>query len=252
MPHNKYISTKDAASLTDRPYDEILNLAKTGVLPCHRTRKGHYRLNVDAVEEYFGIQINRHEEVEDKPIKEEKAIPPSDTRLITENHYKEVIERICAAKSSIKIMTGDFKRFKLKPTAKQGKNYNDGTPFIKHLMEKARKGIAVQIICSRPSKSFKEEYEALYERIKPKNLRIYFCERNHSKIVIVDDKVAYVGSANVTPAGLAQGVMSPGNFEIGILTENHQFISQLNTLFSKIMNGDYCYGCHLANKCVEY
>ena len=252
MPQNKYIGTKDAASLTGRPYDEILSLAKTGVLPCHRTRRGHYRLNVDAVEKYFGIQINKLEEVEDKPIKEDKAIPTSDTRLITENHYEEVIERICAAKSSIRIMTGDFKRIKLKPTAKQGKNYNDGTPFIKHLMEKAGKGIAVQIICSRPSKSFKEEYDALDEKIKPKNFRIYFCERNHSKVVIVDNKVAYVGSANVTPAGLAQGVMSPGNFEAGILTENHQFISQLNTLFSKIMNGDYCYNCHLANKCVEY
>lgn len=202
MPQNKYIGTKDAASLTGRPYDEILNLAKTGVLPCHRTRRGHYRLNVDAVEKYFGIQINKPDEVEDKPIREEKAIPPSDTRLITENHYKEVIERICAAKSSIKIMTGDFKRFKLKPTAKQGKSYNDGTPFIKHLMEKVGKGIAVQIICSRLSKSFKEEYDALYEKIKPKHFRMYFCERNHSKVVIVDNKVAYVGSANVTPAGL--------------------------------------------------
>ena len=252
MLQNKYIGTKDAASLIGRPYDEILSLAKTGVLPCHRTRRGHYRLNVDAVEEYFGIQTNKPEEAEDKPIREEEAVPPCDTRLITESHYEEVIERICAAKSSIRIMTGDFKRFKLKPTAKQGKNYNDGTPFIKHLMEKAGKGIAVQIICSRPSKSFKEEYDALYEKIKPKNFRIYFCERNHSKVVIVDNKVAYVGSANVTPAGLAQGVMSPGNFEIGILTENHQFISQLNTLFSKIMNGDYCYNCHLANKCVEY
>ena len=119
-------------------------------------------------------------------------------------------------------------------------------------MEKTGKGIAVQIICSRPSKSFKEEYDALYEKIKPKNFRIYFCERNHSKVVIVDNKVAYVGSANVTPAGLAQGIMSPGNFEVGILTENHQLNSQLNTLFSKIMNGDYCYNCHLANKCVEY
>ena len=252
MLQNKYIGTKDAASLTGRPYDEILSLAKTGVLPSHRTRRGHYRLNVDAVEKYFGIQINKPEEAEDKPIKEEEAIPASNTRLITESHYEEVIERICAAKSSIRIMTGDFKRFKLKPTAKQGKNYNDGTPFIKHLIEKAGKGIAVQIICSRPSKSFKEEYDALYEKIKPKNFRIYFCERNHSKVVIVDNKVAYVGSANVTPAGLAQGIMSPGNFEVGILTENHQFISQLNTLFSKIMNGDYCYNCHLANKCVEY
>jgi len=252
MAIKKYINTTEVVELTGRPYDEILSLAKTGVLPCHRTRRGHYRLNVDAVEKFFGIHINEPVEVEDKPIKEEEAIPTSDTRLITESHYEEVIERIRAAKSSIKIMTGDFKRFKLKPTAKQGKNYNDGTPFIKHLMEKAGKGISVHIICSRPSKYFKEEYDALYEKIKPKNLRMYFCERNHSKVVIVDNKVAYVGSANVTPAGLAQGIMSPGNFEVGILTEDRQFISQLNTMFSKIMNGDYCYNCHLANKCVEY
>ena len=252
MAIKKYINTTEVVELTGRPTSEILNLAKTEVLPGHKTRRGWWRFNVDAVEKYFGIQVNKPEEVEDKPIQEEKAIPPSDTRLIKENHYEEVIERICSAKSSIKIMTGDFKRFKLKPTAKQGKNYNDGTPFIKHLMEKTGKGISVQIICSRPSKSFKEEFEELYEKIKPKNLSIYFCKRNHSKVVIVDNKVAYVGSANVTPAGLAQGVMSPGNFEIGILTENHQFISQLNTLFSKIMNGDYCYNCHLANKCIEY
>ena len=65
MAIKKYINTTEAAELTGRPYDEILNLAKTGVLPCHRTRRGHYRLNVDAVETYFGIQINKPEEVED-------------------------------------------------------------------------------------------------------------------------------------------------------------------------------------------
>lgn len=210
-------------------------LVEQGTIQAHRDEEMRWRVSKDSVLGYL-----------------KQLQPTGGPRLITENHYEEVIERICAAKSSIRIMTGDFKRFKLKPTAKQGKNYNDGTPFIKHLMEKAGMGISVQIICSRPSKSFKEEYDALYEKIKPKNFRIYFCERNHSKVVIVDNKVAYVGSANVTPAGLAQGVMSPGNFEAGILTENHKFISQLNTLFSKIMNGDYCYNCHLANKCVEY
>ena len=61
MEIKKYINTKEVAELTEHPYDEILNLAKTGVLPNHRTRRGHYRLNVDAVEKYFGIQINKPE-----------------------------------------------------------------------------------------------------------------------------------------------------------------------------------------------
>ena len=62
MAEKKYINTKEAAELTGHPYDEILSLAKTGVLPCHRTRRGHYRLNVEAVEKYFGIQVNKPEE----------------------------------------------------------------------------------------------------------------------------------------------------------------------------------------------
>lgn len=64
--NKKYIKTTEVVDLTGRPYDEILNLAKNGVLPCHRTRRGHYRLNVDAVEKYFGVQINKLEEVDRK------------------------------------------------------------------------------------------------------------------------------------------------------------------------------------------
>lgn len=61
MTIKKYIGTTELAELTERPYDEILTLVRSGVLPCHKTRRGHYRLNVDAVEKYFCIQINKPE-----------------------------------------------------------------------------------------------------------------------------------------------------------------------------------------------
>ena len=70
-------------------------------------KRGHWWFNVDAVEKYFGIQINKPEEMEEKPIKEGKAILPTYTRLITENFFQEVIKRACSAKSSIEIMTED-------------------------------------------------------------------------------------------------------------------------------------------------
>ena len=76
--------------------------------------------------------------------------------------------------------------------------------------------------------------------------------RNHAKEVIIDDKIAYINSANVTPAGLGQGIQSPGNFKVGILTENPEIIASLNAHFTKVWNGDYCDGCHRANNCVEY
>ena len=276
MAFKKYINTTEVAELSGRPYNEILNLAKVGELPCHKTHRGHYRLNVDAVEKYFDIQINKPTEVEEKPapkvmprvakvkpkyigvvtkpVPKEKHATSAGTRLIiNENHYQEVIDRICAAKSSIRIMTANFKRFKLKPTGFQGKDNKDGTPFIKYLMAKAVQGVSVQIICSKPSQSFTEEWKEYYQQMMNPTLFEYkFCERNHAKVVIVDDKLAYAGSANITPAGLGQGIFTPGNFEAGILTENLELVSSVKELFTKIWDGNYCDGCHRADKCTEY
>lgn len=176
-----------------------------------------------------------------------------ETRLIlNENHYQEVIERICEAKTSIKIMTANFKRFRLKPEENQGNDYNDRIPFIKYLMEKAVQGVSVQIICSNPSASFTEEWQEYYQHMgEPNQFEYMFCDRNHAKVYIIDDKFAYVGSANVTPAGLGQGVFTPRNFEAGILTENLGIISSIKDFFSMIWDEKSCINCHRTEKCKE-
>lgn len=58
MAIKKYINVKDVVELTGNSLEDIRKLANTGVLPAHKTRRGHWRLNVDAVEKYFDIQIN--------------------------------------------------------------------------------------------------------------------------------------------------------------------------------------------------
>ena len=307
MAIKKYINTSEVVELTGRTTSEVLNLAKTGVLPAHKTRRGHWRFNVDAVEKYFGIQVNKPAEEKNKTseqkVLEEKLIcghtarkflkcskaefeslvergiilayrdeynrwkvskesvlkyaahphHSTGTHLVTnENHYQEVIQRICGAKSSIKIMTANFKRFRLKPTDNQGENYEDGTPFVKYLMAKAVQGVSVQIICSRPSPSFTDEWKEYYRQMNNPFLFEYkFCERNHVKAVIIDEKLAYVGSANITPAGLGQGIFTPGNFEAGVLTDNSEVVSSVKALFSMVWEDDICSSCHRADKCVE-
>lgn len=270
MPIKKYINTTEVAELTGQSYAEIVRLARTGVLPSHKTRRGHYRLNVEAVEKYFDVQINEpiltdnklqsaieelkanQHVIDERIVSQQPQFFNGTLLIINEDHYQEIIERICAAKSSIKIMTANFKRFNLKPTDNQGEKYKDGTPFVKYLMAKAVQGVSVQIICSMPSSTFTEEWKEYYRQMMNPTLFEYkFCERNHAKVIIIDDSLAYVGSANVTPAGLGQGIFTPGNFEAGILTNNSVVVSSINALFSKIWYGEPCADCHRKDKCEQ-
>lgn len=259
MVVKKYINIKEVVDLTGQSHEEIRSLAQNGVLPAHKARRGHWRLNVEDVEKYFGIQINKPEEEVEKTKPLEHAEPiatirhPQETRLvINDKHYEEVIERICDARKSIKIMTANIKRFNLKPTDCQGKGYDNGTPFVKYLMTKAVQGVSVQVVCSMPSLNFSSEWREYYKQMgEPKLFEYKFCDRNHAKVVIIDDQLVYVGSANVTPAGIGQGIFTPGNFEAGIITENQDMIASANALFSMAWNPKCHINCHRKKKCQE-
>lgn len=225
MRTKRHVKTSEVVAFTGCAYEDVLGLIKTGVLQGYKNRRGHWRLNVDSVERHFGIKINNDVQ--------EKA-----TRLvINDSHYDEVVKRICNAKSSIKILTANFKRFRLKPTAKQGVYYNDGTPFIEYLMNKAVHGVSVQIICSNPSDSFTKEWQEYYQQMGNPDLFEYkFSDRNHAKVYIIDDEIAYIGSANVTKAGIRQ--LTPGNYEAGILTDDPELVSSVKEFFFTIWDAN--------------
>ena len=143
MDEVEYISGLTARKYLKCNKAEFESLVKQGIIQAHRDEEMRWRVSKESVVNYTNRMLSNNE-----------------VRLIVNNnHYEEVIQRICLAKSSIKILTGDFKRFRLKPSVEQGDNYNDGTPFIKSLIEKAEKGVTVHILCSRPSKYFAEELE---------------------------------------------------------------------------------------------
>ena len=148
-------------------------------------------------------------------------------------------------------MTADFNLFRLKPQKEQGKKYGDGTPFLDFLIEKSKEGVSVQIISAEKSGYFQERVERAYCNSSNNCFSVWFCARNHAKIVIIDDKIAYIGSANMTRAGLGQPYASPGNFEVGILTEDPDIIASLNKRFSDITSYKFCDDCHRKKDCIE-
>lgn len=60
------------------------------------------------------------------------------------------------------------------------------------------------------------------------------CPRVHFKIIVFDLKTAYVGSANLTGAGLGMKGENTRNFEAGVLSSNKDFVKNATEQFDSV------------------
>ena len=60
------------------------------------------------------------------------------------------------------------------------------------------------------------------------------CPRVHFKIIVFDLKTAYVGSANLTGAGLGMKGENTRNFEAGVLSSNKDFVKNAAEQFDSV------------------
>ena len=73
----------------------------------------------------------------------------------------------------------------------------------------------------------------------------------HFKAVIVDGAWAYLGSANLTGAGLGAKGEGRRNFELGICTEDFDTIDRVSALFEAVWSGAECGACRLRRICPD-
>lgn len=219
----KYINTTEVAELTDRPYNEILNLAKTGVLPSHKTHRGHFRLNVDAVEKYFGIQINKPAETEEKPVLEEQSSPVFESPqeedyfsyVADEEHYTLIFKRMTEVKHSLKIATGNLDNFKVTVKSDSGAETLRICDFFLSLVER---GVHVQVVCMYPFYFYMDAKNRCHQLFENPLFELRYNVHNHMKIFIFDDECAYFGSANITNAAIGKRTgRRRRNFEAGMM-----------------------------------
>jgi len=71
----------------------------------------------------------------------------------------------------------------------------------------------------------------------------------HAKAVIIDGRTMYLGSANLTGAGL--GAKSPRrrNFEAGIITDDIPLIDQMLDMLEAVWAGRHCPACDRKEHC---
>jgi phosphatidylserine/phosphatidylglycerophosphate/cardiolipin synthase-like enzyme len=162
--------------------------------------------------------------------------------LIDEQHFQRVvIEGILRAKVSIDIATADFKAMLIPQ-----KGRRRAPSIVQILRQLAGAGVEIRLLhAGTPSSA------ALCELKKelPRGLCIRRCPRLHAKAVIIDCKTMYLGSANLTGAGLGAKAAGKRNFEMGIWTESAAMIDQVLDAFNAIWEGRRCKVCRRKEVC---
>ena len=120
-------------------------------------------------------------------------------------------------------------------------------PLTELLAAKARDGVSIRILHSGQAS---ERFERRLEEAGPgSGLDVRACRRNHMKLLLVDGFQAYVGSANLTGAGVGAKSEQRRNFEVGFLTRDLSLVRELERRFDAVWSGAECPGCAWAGEC---
>lgn len=130
----------------------------------------------------------------------------------------------------------------------RGKRYK---PILDLFESMAQRGVSFRIVHGdMPSKHFRKTLDQ-FKLLVSRAMELQICPRCHWKMVIVDGSFAYLGSANFTGAGLGVKGENRRNLEIGVTSENPQFINSLIEIFDSFWMGTYCRDCAFRKTCPD-
>lgn len=163
-------------------------------------------------------------------------IPDSD-------HYDKVIERVASVKKSLWIGTADIKDLHVKAG-------NKTKPFLGVLADLLKRGVEIRLIHAKePGPAFREDFDR-YPILKTWLERM-LCLRVHFIMLIFDFAIAYIGSANLTGAGIGMKNNNRRNFEAGILTDDPALIDAASEQFDSVWRGEHCTRCGRRQYCTD-
>ena len=174
-------------------------------------------------------------------IRQKQPAEPEFQYIANDDHYDKVIDRIKDCKKTLWIGTADIKDLYVKD--------GRGTkPLLEVLSDLAKRGVEIRLIHAKePGPAFRQDFDKYPALID--GMERVLCPRVHFKIIIFDLKTAYVGSANLTGAGLGMKGENTRNFEAGILSSNKDFVKNAAEQFDSVWMGAYCKGCRRKEFC---
>lgn len=125
----------------------------------------------------------------------------------------------------------------------------------------AASGVRVRLLHSGvPSASFLERLretglhlmkESGEPSSAPGSFTMRRCIRNHLKMIVADGGSIYLGTANLTGAGLGSKSPKRRNFEAGFVSAEPELVERGRGLFSAIWDGVFCDECGRKRYCPE-
>jgi phosphatidylserine/phosphatidylglycerophosphate/cardiolipin synthase-like enzyme len=152
-----------------------------------------------------------------------------------EQHYDRVLSLIAGVKRTLWIGTADIKDVYMK---RGGSVF----PLLEVLAGLIKRGIDVRLVHAKePGLAFRGDFDKY--PVLASRLERVLCPRVHFKMILFDLETAYIGSANLTGAGI--GMKSPlrRNFEAGILTNDPSLVEEAANHFDEIWIGNFCKKC---------
>lgn len=150
-------------------------------------------------------------------------------------HYTKVLSLYEKVNHDLWIGTADLKDLYV----------GDGTkviPFLSVLDKLLKRGVDVRLLHAKePGENFREDfdkYPGLWSRLERR-----LCPRVHFKIMVLDCTTAYIGSANLTGAGMGMKGENNRNFEAGILTDEPLLVDAAADHLDSVWQGRRCTGC---------
>lgn len=153
------------------------------------------------------------------------------------DHYAEVIKQVQSVRRSLWIGTADIKDL-----------YVEERPFLAMLADLLEQDVEVKLIHAKePGPNFLSDFDRY--PILSRKLQRVLCPRVHFKLVIFDYRLCYIGSANLTGAGMGAKSKDRRNFEAGILTDVPSLVDQAVDQFDAVFSGSCCQSCQRRDIC---
>jgi phosphatidylserine/phosphatidylglycerophosphate/cardiolipin synthase-like enzyme len=165
--------------------------------------------------------------------------------VIDGEHYSDLVSSLDRAVVAVWIATANLKDLRVEaPVGTRARAAGRYVSLIERLGELAQRGVDVRILHGgAPSRAFRGAVASAPE------VQLRHCPRVHMKLVCLDGRLLYLGSANFTGAGLGAKSEGRRNFELGLMTDDDVFLDAAQARFSAVWSGRECASCKLRREC---